>query len=209
MFRAHLTLLVPTLLLTGCMGALSSSPGEGGVCGSDSDCPVGFECLGGGCHRSIPEGDTCLDADGDGYSDGNCPPEVGELDCDDADPETYPGAEEQCADGIDQDCDVSEDEGCDCSEFGVGTTQSCGMGACVGLRTCTESGWSTCSGADERQPRDDCGPSGSGNDRDEDCDGDVDDGCISCGDRPDGLGAEDVCFDETGAPDYCSSNGDC
>lgn len=40
------------------------------------------------------------DADGDGY-------EVG-VDCDDADPDVHPGADEVCGDGVDQDCDEAE-----------------------------------------------------------------------------------------------------
>ena len=49
----------------------------------------------------------CLDDDGDDYLDEIC----GGLDCDDADPDTHPGASELC-DGKDNDCDVmiSDDE---------------------------------------------------------------------------------------------------
>ena len=46
-----------------------------------------------------------IDEDGDGYAaEGWLPPE--ELDCDDSNPDVYPGApEDVCPDGIDQDCD--------------------------------------------------------------------------------------------------------
>jgi len=67
-----------------------------------------------GCPGEIVDDDTSatddddttanpVDADGDGYTEA--------TDCDDEDPSTYPGAEEQC-DGLDNDCDdvVPEDE---------------------------------------------------------------------------------------------------
>jgi len=56
---------------------------------------------------------ACLDADGDGYGLSR-DPEFEEIfgvmgacqdDCDDADPEVHPGADEICDDGIDNDCD--------------------------------------------------------------------------------------------------------
>jgi len=40
------------------------------------------------------------DGDGDGFEEG--------VDCDDADPEVFPGAAEVCDDGIDQDCDGTD-----------------------------------------------------------------------------------------------------
>ncbi|MFK8002027.1 MAG: peptidoglycan DD-metalloendopeptidase family protein [Polyangiales bacterium] len=46
-------------------------------------------CSGGACT-------TAVDADGDGF--------LSDVDCDDDDPESYPGAREFCDDGIDQDC---------------------------------------------------------------------------------------------------------
>lgn len=49
--------------------------------------------------------DVCppVDADGDGFN--GCG-----IDCDDNDPNTFPGAEDLCNDGIDQDCDGQVDE---------------------------------------------------------------------------------------------------
>lgn len=52
------------------------------------------------------------DDDGDGYPDANCPGvPVGRADCDDTDPNSYPGAPERC-DLRDNDCDGVVDEGC-------------------------------------------------------------------------------------------------
>jgi hypothetical protein len=61
--------------------------------------------------EEVPSEDTteiepvCEDRDGDGYLDEVC----GGDDCDDGDPDTYPGAPETCGDGVDQDCDGSVD----------------------------------------------------------------------------------------------------
>ena len=51
---------------------------------------------------------VCIDNDGDGY---NSTEGCGPLDCDDKNPNIYPGATEEC-DGIDNDCDEFIDEGC-------------------------------------------------------------------------------------------------
>jgi hypothetical protein len=45
---------------------------------------------------------TCWDRDDDGYLDEAC----GGDDCDDSNPDIYPGAPEVCLDGVDQDCDM-------------------------------------------------------------------------------------------------------
>jgi hypothetical protein len=57
-------------------------------------------------------GSNCTDSDEDGYSvEGVC---CGTVDCDDSDPDIYPGATEKCDDTKDNNCDGNINEGCDC-----------------------------------------------------------------------------------------------
>ena len=56
--------------------------------------------------------DTAIDDDGDGVPV--------ELDCDDTDPESYPGAEEVLDDGVDQDCDGFDSVACFVDDDGDG-----------------------------------------------------------------------------------------
>ena len=87
-------------------------PGAGEVCDDevDNDCDELVDCDDLDC--------ACFDLDGDGYGDPGCPCCVyPERDCDDTDPEIYPGAEEICDDGLDNNCnDLTDCEDPACPE---------------------------------------------------------------------------------------------
>ena len=65
--------------------------------GVDNDCDGLIDCD----DPDIADSDLCNDADDDGFT--------ADVDCDDNDPNTYPGAVEFC-DGVDNDCDEEIDE---------------------------------------------------------------------------------------------------
>jgi len=85
------------------------------------------------------------DTDGDGY--GNPASSActhSELDCDDSDPEIYPGAEELCGNQLDNDCDGIVDEECLCMPLDPNGYGECAMvlgvvfdgQSCVGISGC-------------------------------------------------------------------------
>ncbi|MCK6508359.1 hypothetical protein L6R29_00135 [Myxococcota bacterium] len=88
-------------------------------------------------------------------------------------------AQEVCGDGLDNNCNGIPDEGCLCQE---GKTQECysgptdtkGIGAClVGIQTCQDGRWSECRGEQGPTPE-------RCNGLDDDCNGQVDEGCGTC-----------------------------
>lgn len=102
-----------------------------------------------------------VDEDEDGYG--------ANEDCNDQNPDVYPGAPELC-NGEDDDCDGDTDEGCPCEP---GSEQPCGtdVGECQqGTQTCVAQQWGPCEGAVE--PRDEICDG-----RDNDCDGATDEQC--------------------------------
>ncbi len=159
-------------------------PGAAELCdGKDQD-----------CDEEIDEGVTSLyyvDADGDGYGDpGQTTPSCEGLpgssddptDCDDADPLEHPGAEEHC-DGEDDDCDGLTDEE-PTVEGGLWYPDADGDGygdpggepsvICVQPAGYT-SDTSDCDDRDDAISPE--APEVCSNEADDDCDGDIDEGC--------------------------------
>ncbi len=73
-------------------------------CVGDGDCGPGEECYA-PIFQGLPEVGVCVCIDDD--NDGAC----AGVDCDDGDPDMYPGAAEVC-DGVDNNCNGVTDEGC-------------------------------------------------------------------------------------------------
>ncbi len=97
----------------------SINPGAAETCGDNID----QNCNGtadDGC-----AGVNCADRDGDGVPSG---PDCVRSDCDDDNPNRFPGNPEICGDGIDNDCDGYVDDCCP----GVTLCDNDGDGACVG-----------------------------------------------------------------------------
>ena len=125
------------------------------ACMRDDDCGPNERCeireVGGDllqvCAPSAGICTTCLDLDDDGFGVG--PGCEGPQDCDDADPDVYPGAPEIC-NGRDMNCDGVVDTGfrnaegvydtvehCGACGNACSAGQSCDAGVCVGL-TCLD-----------------------------------------------------------------------
>jgi V8-like Glu-specific endopeptidase len=83
-------------------------PGAEEACNNDVD---------DNCNGLVDEGCLVCDVDGDGFDSFDC----GGADCDDLDPNSYPGASEICGDGVDNNCDGQADENCtECDVDGDG-----------------------------------------------------------------------------------------
>ena len=150
---------LPFVLLAGCFGEIPRESGDKGGSGTPED--------------SGPADDTgtAPDCEVDEDLDGSC---AGD-DCDDADPDVFPGAGEAC-NAVDDDCDGETDEGVQALYYvdedgdGYGTPDT--VEACEppddtvdNGADCDDTDASAHPGAEER-----------GNGADDDCDGEVDEG---------------------------------
>jgi len=122
------------------------------VCGTDE------------CQEPDAGQENCdCDQDHDGYLSVEC----GGNDCDDLNPMRHPGAQEQC-NGRDDNCDGRIDD--DPSNVGLSCVAPYAVGACQAGKTACEGGAIVCPAADPIKEI-------CGNGIDDDCDGQVDEGC--------------------------------
>ena len=136
--------------------------------------------------------DWCWDHDGDGYDSEAC----GGSDCDDSDPEVYPGAEELC-DGKDTDCDgaVPDDE-----------ADGDGDGWMLCKDDCDDFNPDINPGVEEACDAIDWDCSGDPLDRDVDGDGHIEDDPVCMGDDCDDTDPDTY----SGAPEICDGkDSDC
>lgn len=219
-----------TMALVACDSGVPASPDAAGDaslgCTSDVECDDGLFCNGlehcmpgaSGASRlgCVAAADPCLagqtcseeidrcttscdvttDADGDGESAVEC----GGLDCDDADPERYPGHAEICDDGHDEDCDPRTLGDRDLDDDGHVDASCCNGTACGD--DCDDSRANqhpeapeVCDGIDN-----DCNGVLDGPSEDGDRDGHADDACAGiggsdCNDRDADVyaGADELC----------------
>ena len=162
----------------------------------DSRCVPGADPCPGTCDDVTDECvEDCPDADGDGVQDAAC----GGTDCDDADPNRYPGNTEVCDDIHDEDCDPGT-FGPDADGDGYQPSECCNGDECG--RDCDD----TSEGISPNAV-DGCGGG------DEDCDGDIDE-------EPDSVYYRDEDNDNYGLDDdtvmacslpsgYAARGGDC
>jgi nitrous oxidase accessory protein NosD len=153
--------------------------------GFDNDCD-------GSIDEDLPEQTWYRDADGDGFGDAGNPlivcdttPPDGytgdDTDCDDSDPDTYPGAPEVLCDGVDQGCDGPANETTDDDVDGYDVCDATAPGDSDGLAA----------DCDDGDPLVNPGrPELSCDGIDNDCDGTVDQPGVTCSE----LEAQDLVF---------------
>ena len=195
LFRSVFLCALPALFFFGC-GDDDPNPGDSGsdavVCSSDMACDDGVFCngeercdpddrnadadgcvaadspclSGQTCDESQNRCETSCDVNGDADGDGERAPECGGNDCDDSDPARAPGNAEVCDDN-----DVDED--CDPTTFGDRDLDSDGLidAMCCNGRTCGRD-------CDDSRPGTNPDSPEVCDQRDNDCDGEVDEGLL-------------------------------
>ncbi len=173
-------------------GVCKKSPKTNGtLCEDGAFCTAGDTCQGGSCQSGGPR-DCSLFTDqcNDGVcneSTNRCEPVDNGLcvcsrdidndfdganecqDCDDTNGSIYPGATERC-NGLDDDCDGEIDEDFDVDHDGYSVCAQDPL-----LIDCNDNDPLINPGAPEN-----CGPDGTGNGKDDNCNGYVDEGCAPC-----------------------------
>jgi MYXO-CTERM domain-containing protein len=149
------------------------------------------------CDNAVDDDDGCsssTDGDGDGSSVGGGA--TGQPDCNDKDPTIGPGQKEICDDGQDNDCDGTVDDGCpgvDCTDQ---DGDSWGVGGDCKITDCDDT-----DGTKHPWAAEICGDN-----KDNDCDGTIDDGCpgVDCKDIDgDGWGVGKDCCNDSGTKVAC------
>ena len=176
-----------TLGVGECKGGLRSC--NGGLWGSCTDqvTPVPEVCgdgLDNNCNGLVDDGCPSCTPSGDEVCDGidnNCNGIIDEGVRNACGGCGMAEAQETCGDGFDNDCNGLVDEGCPCSaaqqECYSGPQEAAGKGICaMGTQSCSGEEFGTCEGSILPQIEQ-CGPDGTGNGLDDDCDGEVDEGC--------------------------------
>jgi len=168
----------------------------------------------------LPEYEGYLDADGDGYGEGNAPVTICTLegyveqggDCDDDDPEINP-AEEDICDGIDNNCDGAVDDGLTFQDLFIDADGD-GYGVGEAVSTCETAGYAEQDG--------DCDDTDASihpeakelcDDLDNNCDGQVDEGLEVVTNYKDldedGYGTDDTAVLDCALDWYARVGGDC
>ncbi|MAQ19037.1 MAG: hypothetical protein CMN30_30090 [Sandaracinus sp.] len=187
--RCSWLLLLLSFLLA-CDDPKSAPGADGGAdeCSADADCDDGLFCDGvercvsgtcvpgatpcvTSCDESADECDGTCAAGGDGDGDGHLNLACGGDDCDDSDPDRFPGNAEVCdAEAHDEDCDDSTVGDRDLDGDGFVDALCCNLGL-NGARTCGDDCDDSAAGVHPTEAE-------SCNAVDDDCDGDVDEGLL-------------------------------
>jgi Putative metal-binding motif len=169
--------------MAACVDGAWSEACEGAVDPTEETCDP--EGLDENCDGTVNENCPCVAGETQpcGTSDGIC--EQGTQTCSaegqwstECEGEVAAQSAEKCdAEGLDENCDGQSNEGCECSEGEEETCDGNSMGECKpGNRKCGANGrWGMCQGKVAPMSRETC------NGKDEDCDGEIDDGATCSG----------------------------